>query len=60
LKDHKISKIYTGDIPRDSSFLGLTYECDEDDPIITTRLDDHDIDAFQSEDIKVVVLDSLI
>jgi hypothetical protein len=60
LKKHKISTIYTGEIPRDSEFLGLSYECDPEDPIIKDVLNEDEIAKFESKEIKVVLLDSLI
>jgi|GEM_PF-2520026 len=60
LKKHKIHTVYTGDIPHDSDFLGLPYECDEDDPVRRTVLEGYEIEAFESENIKVIRLDYLL
>jgi hypothetical protein len=60
LKERKISTIYTGKIPYNSEFLGLPYECDEDDPVRRMLLRDYEIQSFESENIQVVRLDHLI
>ena len=60
LKEDPISKIYTGEIPKDSEFLGIPYECDPDDPLIRTVLEPYEIAEFKSKGIEVVRLDSLI
>lgn len=60
LKKHKISTIYTGAIPKDSGFLGLSYEVDEEDPIIKTPLEDHEISRLEGAGVKVIKLDYLV
>lgn len=60
LKKKSISKIYTGNIPYKSDFLGVTAKCDPDDPIIRGILKEADIQEFSLEGIEVVVLDHLI
>src|SRR3989344_1354834 len=60
LKEHKISTIYTGEIPNDSDFLGLPYECDEEDPVRRMVLRDYEVSEFKSGSIQVVQLDYLI
>jgi hypothetical protein len=52
--------IYTGDIPFDKEFLGLHYECDDEDPIRRACLKDYEIHQFLEEKIVVIKLDSLI
>lgn len=60
LKERKILVVYTGEIPYSSEFLGLPCECDVDDPLKRMSLKDYEIAAFESENIQVVKLDSLI
>lgn len=60
LKNHKISSICTGQIPQDSDFLGLPYLSGEMDLIIRNSLENEEIKQFESNEIKVTVLDSLI
>lgn len=58
LKENKKNKIYTGQI--DKEFLGISQECDEEDPITKHILTDYQIEGFNAEGIEVVVLDRLI
>ena len=60
LKENKIPTVYTGEIPHNSEFLGLPYECDEDDSVRRMVLRDYEIEAFESENIQVMRLDHLI
>ena len=60
LKEKKIPTVYTGEISHNSEFLGLPYECDEEDPVRRMVLRDYEIEAFESENIRVVRLDHLI
>ena len=60
LKERKIPAVYTGEIPYNSEFLGISYECDEEHPVRRMSLRNYEIEAFESENIKVVRLDHLI
>jgi len=60
LKKRKILHVYTGQIQYNASFLGLHRECDEEDPVTRDILEDEEIEEFESNGIKVTVLDSLI
>ncbi len=55
-----ISKVYTGQIPIDGSFLDLHNIRDQDDPIITSIMDNSAIRVFELSGIEVVKLDYLI
>ena len=60
LKEQKKSKIYTGEIPQKSGFLGLPYNSDPEDPLIRDVLRDYEIEDFESNGIHVVKLERLI
>jgi hypothetical protein len=60
LHSKKIRTIYTGSIPKGSDFLGVSQECDDEDPMTRRALGGGEVYLFNSHDINVVTLDSLI
>ncbi len=60
LNECRITNIYTGDIPVNSKFLGLSYTCDKEDPITYSKLTDSEIEDFEDEGIHVIELERLI
>ena len=60
LKKQDISAIYTGQIPAGEDFLGLPERCDEDDPVLVTMLKQHEVETFDAQGIKVVMLEYLV
>jgi hypothetical protein len=60
LRENNKPTIYTGEIPINSSFLGIHRECDEEDPLIRNILRDYEIEEFTNDRIEVIKLDSLI
>lgn len=62
LKKDNFNTIYTGNIPVENEFLGISYKSVADDKhsMTYTILDDREIHEFESYGIKVIVLESLI
>jgi hypothetical protein len=60
LHSKKIHAIFTGSISKGSNFLEVLQECDEDDPLAHSSLRENEIYLFNSHDINVITLDSLI
>lgn len=60
MKEKGKHTVYTGPLHSGETFLGLPYECDEEDPLTRTCLNDYEIEQFQAEEIEVIKFDSLI
>ncbi|MBI3334144.1 hypothetical protein HYZ97_01545 [Candidatus Pacearchaeota archaeon] len=60
LNERKITRLYTGPIPKGTSFLGLPEECDPDDPLIRSILHESEIIDFRDAGIEVILLETLI
>ena len=60
LKRDEIKTVYTGRISRDSGFLDLPYNTDDEDRLTRDILEESEIEELTEEGINVIVLDRLI